>query len=361
LINGQNIPITSHAFLKPGLTVIGTQGAAATVVAGNAASRVFAHTDLVGTDPILVEGFTATGLKSVLATGVAPIEVTSCQMVDNANSAAEAFQSVVTLRGCLIEGNCSNRTDLPAVLSRESRIEFYNCDIRNNVGKHAMEVVEAPLVVMDGCTVSGHTNFGACEFEDVLDLQVRNSVFSGNRDVGVGAGVDAVDCVGIVEFCVFARDSAQGGGGFAMTRGSVGVENCTFYACEAEIGSAMEISGDDPVVRNNIIAYSKGVYGAVDRTQGVNDPSTGCNLFWANEVRNYNTTYGTWTPSASDLYVDPQFCDPSIDDFTLHSSSPAAPGGSPACGAIGALGVGCGTVSIESMSWGRIKAGFRSR
>jgi hypothetical protein len=358
---GQDQAITSAAFLKPGVALIGTAGPAVTIVAGTPTSRVFTYADAVGTEPIVVEGFTATGLKSLLVVGVARIQVSSCWFVDNTDFAAEVGVGAhAVFRDCVISGNCWDFLGGYGVSSIQGseKLEFYDCEIRNNFGKHAMRVVGASQVIMDGCTVMGHTNFGACVFEDVPDLQVRNCVFLDNRDVGVGAGVDAIDSFGIVEFCVFARDSAQGGGGFAMTRGSVRVESSTFYACDAEIGSAMEISGNDPGMRNNIIAYSKGGYGAVDRTQGANHPTTGCNLFWGNEVPDYSA-FGTWTPSPTDVHTDPQFCDPTSDDFALHSSSPGAPGGTSGCGSIGALGVGCGSVSIERMSWGRIKDQYR--
>ncbi len=55
---------------------------------------------------------------------------------------------------------------------------------------------------------------------------------------------------------------------------------------------------------------------------------------------------------------DPQFCGiPGSGNLFLQSDSPCAPG-SPwgnACGLIGALPVGCGTVNAESRTWGAIK------
>jgi hypothetical protein len=54
---------------------------------------------------------------------------------------------------------------------------------------------------------------------------------------------------------------------------------------------------------------------------------------------------------------DPEFCGPLEGNFYLQSDSPCAPGDSPwpTVGLIGALPVGCGTVKVESHTWGAIK------
>jgi hypothetical protein len=88
------------------------------------------------------------------------------------------------------------------------------------------------------------------------------------------------------------------------------------------------------------------------------DPTNaGCNLMWGMEAP-YSST---WPEEfiENDLVGDPQFCDPENLDFTLQSSSPAAAQNSPTCGQIGAFGVGCGSVSVEATTWGRLKATFR--
>lgn len=46
------------------------------------------------------------------------------------------------------------------------------------------------------------------------------------------------------------------------------------------------------------------------------------------------------------LGVDPCFCDPATDDFTLDAASPCAPEHSGGCGLIGAHPVGCGLTPV---------------
>jgi hypothetical protein len=57
------------------------------------------------------------------------------------------------------------------------------------------------------------------------------------------------------------------------------------------------------------------------------------------------------------LSQDPEFCGPSAGNYFLQSDSPCAPGNSPwpTVGLIGALPVSCGTVKVESHTWGAIK------
>ena len=48
-----------------------------------------------------------------------------------------------------------------------------------------------------------------------------------------------------------------------------------------------------------------------------------------------------------------------LTDFALHADSPCAAANNPTCGQIGAFGVDCGPVFLESLSWGRIKGVYR--
>jgi hypothetical protein len=66
-------------------------------------------------------------------------------------------------------------------------------------------------------------------------------------------------------------------------------------------------------------------------------------------------------PGPRDVEVDPLFCDPENDDFTVQAGSHCLPENSDFCGLIGAHGLGCGVVSVEPQSWGAIKGRYRAR
>lgn len=361
-VNGQNIPLTACAFLKPGVVLLGAGGPGATALQAGTGEGVV-HT-VPGSELTVVDGFTITGSVAAVVSQSSPIELRNCWLLSNSTLAVDvALAGHVILRDCRIENNCGNRVGSGyAVVAQSSTVEFYDCDFRDNHGLRAVRVDIAPRVVVDGCVVSGHVWGGALLFESVPDLQIRNSVFSANKNTGNGGGITAVSCSGVVEYCVFDSDTAFAGGGVAISGGTVALRHNSFYNCHAVIGSAISIGvspgGNDPGASHNIVANCTGQYGAVDRTSGANDPTTGCNIFWGNQAPDFSS-FGTWTASATDIFADPQFCDPAMSDFTVHSTSPGAPGATPACGPIGALGVGCGSVSVEATSWGKIKAQYR--
>ncbi len=110
----------------------------------------------------------------------------------------------------------------------------------------------------------------------------------------------------------------------------------TLFRCA---GSAMDLSwpraasGDTVLVENNI-GFGCGEWGlAVSGTQFRH----GCNDWYGNHVGSVSGI----APDATDLSVDPMFCDVSNADVRLNSSSPLL-ADSASCGQIGALGVGCG-------------------
>jgi hypothetical protein len=80
-------------------------------------------------------------------------------------------------------------------------------------------------------------------------------------------------------------------------------------------------------------------------------------------VENVNGT-GIVTYLEGNIFTDPLFCGPEdcnsaptvLGDYTLGATSPAllAP-----CGPMGALAEGCGGISVDPTSWGRIKGLYR--
>ena len=106
-----------------------------------------------------------------------------------------------------------------------------------------------------------------------------------------------------------------------------------------------------PTVHNNILAFGSAHATALAASGLV---STACNAFWANAGGNRN---GALDPT--DFVADPLFCDPVTDNLHLLSVSPCLAANNPACGLVGALGVGCAPVSVETSSWGRTKSLFR--
>jgi hypothetical protein len=94
----------------------------------------------------------------------------------------------------------------------------------------------------------------------------------------------------------------------------------------------------------------------VYKTSSVTNLNSWCNVFWENEAGNAG---GSYVLGPTDRELDPQFCDPEGGDYRLAQSSPCLPLNSGECGQIGALGQGCGVVSVSAESWGKIKDAYR--
>jgi hypothetical protein len=80
-----------------------------------------------------------------------------------------------------------------------------------------------------------------------------------------------------------------------------------------------------------------------------------CNVFWNNsggDVEGFSL-------GETDRVVAPEFCNAASGELTVSALSPCLPANSLGCGLIGALGAGCGVVSITPHSWGTIKSMYR--
>jgi hypothetical protein len=137
---------------------------------------------------------------------------------------------------------------------------------------------------------------------------------------------------GEVSYNTFVGNHALGPfGGSAISAGSSGIYVTQFH--------------------HNLIVGGTGSGGPILST--VPQPLSGsCNGFWNNAGG-----VGDYAVSPTDLFLDPLFCDAAALDFTLSENSPYATTG--VCGQVGAHGVGCGSVRVESISFGRIKSLYR--
>ena len=110
------------------------------------------------------------------------------------------------------------------------------------------------------------------------------------------------------------------------------IRNNTVFGCA---GPGISASGLSTFTISNNIAYSnRGPGLAVVQTEE-SYPNLSCNDWFANDG---GATIGV-SPAATDLAVDPLFCDLAADDVALRSDSPLLD--APGCGLIGALGKGC--------------------
>ena len=375
--------INAIAFLRTGVALVSEAGPAVTIIdhvspSGDAGFYAFGQSDVV------VHGFTFTGMGEG---GVFQFN----------------FGGLVVITNCVFENISS-----AAIGGVMSDFEIYGCTFRSIHGS-------APPGVF---TVSCTLRIEDSEFEDIspgavrcwydtgwvhpIRLEVRRCRFvdiggsaaalattaasPGNqfpmfvedcwfeRCVGTSTGPGAILMVSlapqlerVIRRCTFVDNHTTGRGGAILLDGSLNgppilVEGCTFVGNSQDFpwsdgGSAVNVTEGGAHLSNNIFAASTGVSPAVGaRPDAV--VTTHCNVFWDN----LSGHVGGFTLDPTDLIADPEFCNASANDFTVQSSSPCLPQNNPSCTAlIGAWPSGCGAVSVESKSWGRIKADYRSK
>jgi hypothetical protein len=366
-VDGVPTSIQAAAFLKPGVTLIGTGGPGATILDGGPEVGVLVTVVhyVAGVETTRVEGMTITGsADAVGAVAASPLVLRNCRVVQNPEVAISIREQSLTLIDCTVSdnddiglGGALDGIDADVVCIR-TRFE------RN--GWNAVDLITGGAggnsLVMRDCVVADHRNRGVRVW-DASSVEIEGCLFLRNfvSFSGGGGGLQLLRVTtGAIRFSTFAFDSAGGGGGVDLGSSPVSVEGCTFYGCHGDVaGGAIQISGGTAraPIFNNVITASTGQRGAIYMASGVQGAGTGCNLFWENEGGDF---FGTWNPVATDILEDPLLCDPLNGDYSLSESSPAAAANSSTCGQIGAFGVGCGAVSVESTSWGRLKSLYRS-
>jgi hypothetical protein len=179
---------------------------------------------------------------------------------------------------------------------------------------------------------------GAGLWIDTSRVHLRDSVFRANRSAGLGGGfhVEGVAYNSTVEGCTFHANQAVGG------------------------GSAMFVDGTNSlVVRRSILSGGIGARAFVC-DPGEDDIEVSCTNLWGNAGGDWDGCLAAFLGHDGNFSADPRYCDPGDGNLSLQSDSPCGPDLSPTgCGLVGALDVGCGTVSLEPLGWGRLKSLYR--
>ncbi len=289
---------------------------------------------------------------------------------DTAGGGVYALESPeVRLTGCLFRENAVQAGG--AVFAKSSRV-----------------LVEDSLFQLN--EASGGYSFaglgGAIQLEADLGSRVASSVFESNvaRDGGAlsiqgGGPVEVVDCIitsnsarsgggvrcasatAFIAYTVIAGNQSTlstGGGAHALSS-QVTFDHVTLYGNgAATLGSGVYSSNSEVHVLNSIVA--SGVGGpAIACAAETATPTVMCMDIFGNAGGDWTDCVAGLGSTQSNFSLDPLFCDAAADVFTLGRFSPCAPPGLHGCGQVGALGVGCGPVSVEPMTWGRLKALYR--
>lgn len=360
--------ITSGAFVREGISIIGTSGPAQTVLVGSpnaATSRNAIAVTNGATGSVLIEGLTLTGPESALEIGEGPaVTVRNCRLV-NTGLGVRIADSPVLIEDCRIQGNSGVAPNVQAsgIDAISSDLRVLRTEFTGATGQKCIDVFGWPpssaRLVVQECTFHDNEVMGIQARR--VSITVERSTFVRNSfDSGGSGGIQTIDCSGAIRFNLFAWDSVRvfgTSGGLRILDSQADVEGNTFFGCHnvRTDGAAAVTTSTDRLVtfRNNLVVGCTGATAL--RDFGPVAPTVSCNVYWDNEIFDQ----GVWPVSATDLFVDPRLCGPAAEDFTLQATSPCAAENHPTCGQVGAFGVGCDTVGVEPTTWARVKAAFR--
>ncbi|MGQ0722570.1 MAG: right-handed parallel beta-helix repeat-containing protein [Candidatus Eiseniibacteriota bacterium] len=287
-----------------------------------------------------VSGITSSGHSGAVEVQNCDLLLEDCEASFNVSGGAAGVYAVdcsIEILRCRFEGNQGRAVELSGTGNNDSAV-ILDCEFIDN----RMSVDGAAVGLVDPYTV-----------------QVERNLFLRNVNTSdTGGGLWVTYSFGTIRYNTFAYDSTYGNGGaagllFGFFNGDV--SNNTFVGCHAPAtttGSAVVGMGSAGIFNfsNNLFVNCTGAAAI-----GIFAPLPGsCNGFWNNEGG-----VGDYIPSATDVFLDPRFCDAPSLDFTLDAQSPYAAGNNTTCGQVGAFGVGCGSVAVRAMTWGQLKTLYR--
>ena len=374
LEDGFPTEITACAFPRHGMTILGREGAENTILdargEGSGFLRVITFYD-PGPGKLVLEGLTITGMAgSVVGHGIRTQEndgilVRSCRFVGALDGVEEYPIQIYAGESEIISTEFSNNEYEGGIVSSiDASLLIQGCRFENNLGKCVQAESEfyfpgvVTIVECDFIRNRGRGYGVALDLGLIRNVEVRKNLFLENiAEEFSGAAVRIYSSNANVEFNVFAYDSCLGlgsGGAGLRWESTLGaaVSN-TFVGCHgyADRAAVTIFGGSGITFERNVVALTTGS-AAVSNTSG-GFTSNHCNLYWGNVEGDFGND---WTPSPTDIFSDPLFCDVSERDFTVREDSPCIVGG---CDQIGALGVGCKDVAVTPTSWGRIKNLYR--
>jgi hypothetical protein len=183
-------------------------------------------------------------------------------------------------------------------------------------------------------------------------------VFDRNTaDVGAGLYANNLSSPTLLD-CTFTGNTAYqlGGGMTCRESSSPVVTNCTFVRNASVMGGGVYCVNASVTITTSILAF--GANGGAAACGGWGGLTLEC-------CDVYGNIGGDWTDCLADqdglngnVSEDPLFCDLEDGNLAIDAVSPCAEDNNPACGLIGAHGIGCDTPA-ETRSWGTMKALFR--
>jgi hypothetical protein len=377
--------ISSVAFLKGGVTLRSEGGPEVTILRmdGTPPGGPVVSFGYLASGTTLVEGFTfagtAAGMSGLQFSSGERCIVRDCLFlglgggVPGSGLGVASVRADLELYGCRFEG--IHGVIAGGVYQESSTLLMEDCEFRNvrsgavelsldSGNPHPASLTMRRCRFYDNEKTTGTGGAIAVGYPQVL---IEDCWFENNRSVGGPNGAGAIAFGGLttvsqaIRNCTFLNNWITTGKSGAIWGfgGSAEVTGNTFCGNHQVIdwgtgGSSVYLTGGSFEFRNNVIVNSAG-----DQAVGISNGTitTGCNVYWNNPLGN---TSG-FPLDPTDFNADPMFCDPEAGDLRVNAISICLPENNPSCDEpIGAWGEGCGSISVQPESWGRVKNLYRA-
>ncbi len=253
--------------------------------------------------------------------------------------------------GCVFRANSSNYGAGAVFVSNHSGPTIGSCAFENNVapfGAGLWSYLSDLELGNSNFEANAASNKGGAVHINYSTINVSNCVFRGNTADNSGGALNIYSSSEVsLNNCLFTGNSSDEGSGFYVFSSQVFSVNCT-YVRNSTVENAVlrfNASPNSAIIRT-IIAFSD-MGEAIYVEGGVNTIEC-TDIFgnsggdWVGSIAGYNGVDGN-------LSVDPMFCDTSLGDYHLTSSSLCAPTHNECTALIGAFDVGCVTIDEVSI------------
>ncbi len=326
--------------LSHGLRIVGESGAAATTITAGEV-RSYAIRGPSATD-VEIEGLTLTG-------GIATYGY--CHTIAMVHVAGN-----LRMIDCVVENNVTIRAAVNAFFVETHRTQFRNNTATSGAGcgatdaGHEAGCIAAEYVIARDCVFASNVSpdnpvadfqwaeFIGCTFRDHrsywYDPGLFMTAYAGPGTLSLEGNLFLDNDAALVGYGEFVQVTATGN---------------TFARNDGLFPSVHPLL-DGSLFTNNVFSGADVGFGVPEGAI----VAAFCNDSWGN-----GTNWGPGVDPLANFSLEPKFCAPGSDNFTVASNSPLLASNNPCGSQIGAFGQGCGPISVEPTSWGKVKSLYR--